>query len=212
MFVLGPVERPETVRRKSPVYGGWAIRVPQGDSEDRALAPSAYCAPGADPLSLKPPRSLLFEDAERQKLLCQVGPGIEDGRARRHEVRDGQGRVIGALHRHKGKNWMASHTWRLEQPGRPEIVGQKGLATSGLARVFGAGVDMVSTGLVDAVFSRNGETTSSDPGASTRRLDWVVDGEVIMSSRDTEWGTACAIRADWLDRRLAFAFALLGDE
>ncbi|MFS8204865.1 hypothetical protein ACLVWQ_40105 [Streptomyces sp. CWNU-52B] len=47
-----------------------------------------------------------------------------------------------------------------------------------------------------------------DQRSKSRSLEWRAGDKVVMVSEGSEKVT---VRADWLDRRLAFAFALVGD-
>lgn len=204
-FLIGTMERPQTAARKQAVRGLSAIRVPQGDGEERVFAPCAYRAPASAPLPPGLTGQRLFEDEEGHRLLCHVDDGTEDGQIRRHEVRDGHGTVIGTIVRHPPKRRRAKHSWHIEQPGRPEIFGgRSGLGSS--VNPFELGLDMLVSGAVE-MLTPGGFEDDGNNRPSSRRLQWKADGEVVMSSQ----GTECTIRADWLDRRLAFAFILLGD-
>ncbi|GHC44892.1 hypothetical protein GCM10010349_07050 [Streptomyces flavofungini] len=51
-------------------------------------------------------------------------------------------------------------------------------------------------------------THKSPPKGPSRTLEWWSGGELVMVSQSI---TALTVKANWLDRRLAFAYAVLGD-
>jgi hypothetical protein len=63
------------------------------------------------------------------------------------------------------------------------------------------------TGVLSAIgdLGREGDDQRSGP----RTLEWRADGKVLMVSEGSE---KVSVRAGRLDRRLAFAFALVGDQ
>ncbi|GAA0420877.1 hypothetical protein [Streptomyces luteireticuli] len=193
-FTIGTVEREQGPGAKRPVFGDDAVRVPRRDGQRRVNPPCAFVV-GA---------SALYEDRERQRLLCTVGGAEGDGGERRHVVRDADGREIGVVRRVPPSRKVFRHTWRIEQPGRPEIVGRnKWAAVSPQDAVFRAAGKFLE-GVVDSGLSFGAEDAD---GARERTLLWLADGSEVMQSV----GSGFDIRADWLDRRLAFAVALLGD-
>ncbi|MEK8171355.1 hypothetical protein NKH77_23530 [Streptomyces sp. M19] len=97
------------------------------------------------------------------------------------------------------------HTWRVEQPGHPEIVGRNQWATGDMKEIAGRGTGRFVMELVDSVASLGVERDATAKKART--LEWRAGEQVVMVSQ----GNTCTVRADWFDRRLAFAFALLGD-
>lgn len=204
-FVLGTLERPQKPKRPQAVHGPVAVRVPQTDASGLVYAPCAFRAPLAVG---SPPRSLekrLFEDRDGLRPLCHIDEGTQEGQEDgvcRHEVRDGRGEFIGAILRHPPKGRRARHTWRIEQPGHPELVGRSGdsLLARGLNGLMETAGDLLLHGSAG-----DGKVTKPP---SLRIIGWKnAAGELAMTSQGKEH----FIRVEWLDRRLAFAFALLGD-
>ncbi|WP_146075077.1 hypothetical protein [Streptomyces sp. Ru73] len=209
-FVIGSVERPETPRRKRTGWGPRAVRVPRGGRNDLVLAPCAYVgtAAGTGPDSATGPARpelTLYEDAAARRLLCYVEEPREADGERHHVVRDGRGEVLGTLRRLPPRRPF-KHTWRLDQPGRPEITGRNAWASGSAREVAGRAAGRLATALADGLF-RPGD--GGDLPASPRTLEWRAADETVMVSEGSE---KVSIRAEWLDRRLAFAFALVGDD
>ncbi|MEV6792779.1 hypothetical protein AB0M87_12400 [Streptomyces sp. NPDC051320] len=206
-FIISATERPVTTKRKRAIHGLRAVRVPKGGKELRVNAPCAYVAPASRARTGPSDSHLtLYEDPEAQRLLCYVDAPQEVGGKRHHVVRDGQGQVIGTLRRVPPKRPF-KHTWRIDQPGHPEIVGRNEWASGdSKAEVVGRAAVRVTLGLVVGLadFGEGGDQPSKP-----RTLEWRVGDKVVMMS---EGSTEVTIRADWIDRRLAFAFALVGDK
>ncbi|WP_067171508.1 hypothetical protein [Microtetraspora niveoalba] len=97
------------------------------------------------------------------------------------------------------------HTWRIEQPGHPEITGRNKWASGGVKDIAGRAAERVLHEALDGLLSSPGD---SDRGRRPRSLEWRSGEEVVMTS---EGSAEVRIRKEWLDRRLAFAFALIGD-
>lgn len=206
-FLVTSEERPATPKRKKTGWGQRAVRVPKGDRDYRVNAPCAYLAPeNAAVPGPSTPGLTLYEDPEARRLLCYVDAAREVGGERHHVVRDGRGEVLGTLRRIPPKRPFR-HTWRIDQPGRPEIAGRNewvggGSATEAAGRV----AVKAAIGLVEAVLDFGAE--GGDQPSKPRTLEWTADGAVVMVS---EGSKEITVKADWLDRRLAFAFALVGD-
>ncbi|WP_371536133.1 hypothetical protein OG210_11325 [Streptomyces sp. NBC_00466] len=208
-FIVSTVERPVTHKQKKAVSGPRALRVPQGGTEYPVNAPCAYLARTAQFGTESPAGDhTLYEDPENQRLLCSVDAPQEVGDERHHVVRDSQGQVIGTLRRIPPKKKPFRHTWRLDQPGRPEITGRNELAggdskTERVARV----AIKATLGLVTSVLDGGGD--GGDQPLRPRTLEWRAGDDLVMVS---EGSNEVTIEADWIDRRLAFAFALVGDK
>ncbi|MFC9688267.1 hypothetical protein ACFTSF_06970 [Kribbella sp. NPDC056951] len=191
-FTLGTVARPATRKRNRIEWGPKAIRVPQGGKHERVFTPCAYVASNGR-LSLDP---------ENEQVLCSVAETAENS----FEVRDQHAELIGTITRVPSGKPLLRPTWRIEQPGRPEIVGRtewlsgqpKELAVKAAGRLF--------TGVLDVVFSAGAE--GGDQVTKGRVLEWRADDEVVMLS---EGSKSVTVTADWLDRRLLFAYALIAD-
>ncbi|MFE2373917.1 hypothetical protein [Streptomyces sp. NPDC059398] len=208
-FIIDTVERPETTKRKRAVYGLRAVRVPKGSMEYRVNAPCAYLAPASRPAA-GPSRShlTLYEDPEAQSLLCYVGAPTEVNGERHHVVHDSQGHSIGTLRRIPPKRPFR-HTWRIDQPGHPEIVGRNEWASGESTKeVVGRAATRVAFGFVTGLVADIAGGNSDQP-TNPRTLEWRAEEKIVMMS---EGSREITVRAEWVDRRLAFAFALVGDK
>lgn len=207
-FTIGTVERPVTKNRARPVRGPRAIRVSKGAGNSEVFAPCAYVAavaPPAPPSAMEP---CLYEDPEAQQLLCYLVAEGDEGSERRIKVFDGHGEGIGAIRRIPPSSKLFKHTWRIEQPGHPEIVGRNQWSGFNAKRIAQRAADNVVPEVLNAVTGMGPDDTHSSPVRKSRTLEWVSDGELVMISQSIKLLT---IKADWLDRRLAFAFSVLGD-
>jgi hypothetical protein len=207
-FVVSAVERPVTVKRKRAVSGKRAVRVARGSKDLRVLAPCAFVGSAATPESGVPsrPGHTLYEDPEERRLLCYVEPAVDIDGEQRFNVRDGQGQLVGALTRVPPKRRPFKHTWRIEQPGRPEIVGRNEWVSGDAKEIAGRMAGKLLGGVLNAVGDLGAE--GGDQPAKPRTLEWRAEDKVVMVSEGSEKVT---VRAGWIDRRLAFAFALVGD-
>ncbi|MFS8204864.1 hypothetical protein ACLVWQ_40100 [Streptomyces sp. CWNU-52B] len=204
-FAIGDEERPAVGQRKDPVRGLRAFRVPHGGGLQRVYAPCAFFPPPAT--ATGPRLSLsLYEDAEGRTLLCSLDAAEGSGGERRHNVRDGQGDVIGAIRRISPLKHALKPTWRIDQPGHPEIVSSAEWAKGGTRELVRRGAGKFLLGAIQAVSDMGAE--GGDQPATSRVLEWRADDELVMTS---ESQLRFLIRAAWLDRRLAFAYALLRD-
>jgi hypothetical protein len=238
-FTVSAVERPVTVRRKRAVPGQPAVRVARGAKDLRVLAPCAFLGTVPAPGLPARPEHTLYEDAGTRTLLCYVeqpttGASADppatgatgatdttdttgtseaadttdsaDTGERRHVVRDARGEVVGTLVRVPPKRRPLRHTWRIEQPGQPEIVGRNEWVSGDAKEIAGRVAGKVLGGVFSAVGDLGGD--GGDQRSKPRTLEWRAGDEIVMVSEGSERVT---VRAGWLDRRLAFAFALLGD-
>lgn len=208
-FTIGTVERPETKKRRLAVRGPRAIRVPKGAGESKVFAPCAYIArarPPAPPSAMEP---CLYEDPESQHLLCYlVAEESEDGE-RCHRVYDADGEEIGAIRRIPPSSKLFKHTWRIEQPGRTEIIGRNEWASGGATQVAVLATGKVVEEALGSLFGlAYDENSSSERRRDGRTLEWRSNGNPVMISQGVKKIT---IKPDWMDRRLAFAFAVIGD-
>ncbi|MFF7129878.1 hypothetical protein [Streptomyces sp. NPDC008240] len=208
-FVVSAVERPETVARKRAVWGRKAVRVARGSKDWRVLAPCAYLGSAeVHPPGLPSrPEQTLFEDPGARHLLCYVEPAVQAGGERRHVVRDGAGQAVGTLVRVPPKRRPFKHSWRIEQPGHPEIVGRSEWAGGDAKEITGRLVGKLIGGVLDAVGDLGAD--GGDQRSRARALEWRAEDRIVMVSEGSEQVT---VRAGWVDRRLAFAFALVGDD
>ncbi|MFR0358969.1 hypothetical protein [Streptomyces sediminimaris] len=93
-FAIGEEELPAVGRRKRPVLGARAFRVPHGGGMQRVNAPCAFLPPQGAANGLR-----LYEDAEGRTLLCSVDDPEEADGARHYRLRDGQGRIVDTVRR-----------------------------------------------------------------------------------------------------------------
>lgn len=198
-FVIGDEERPAAGRRKRPALGVRAVRVPHGRGTLLVNAPCAFLPPHG---TEDGPR--LYEDAECRRLLCSVDGPEKAAGARGYRVRDGQGQVIGTIRRVPPLQHALKPTWRIDQPGRPEIVSDAEWSTGGVAELVRRGAGKLLLGAVQAVADLGAD--GGDQATGSRAVVWSAGGEPVLTwdGRDR-----FLVRAAWFDRRLAFAYALL---
>jgi hypothetical protein len=189
-FTLGTIERPATRRRNRIEWGPKAVRVPQGSKDDRVFTPCAYAGPDGG----------LFLDPDAKQPLCSVTASSEST----FVVRDEHGDPIGTITRIPSSRPLLRPTWRIDQPERPEIVGRTEWLSGEPKELAVKAADRLFTGVLDFVFSAGDE--GGDQATKERVLEWRADGEVAMLSEGVK---SVTIRAEWLDRRLAFAYALV---
>lgn len=207
-FVVSAVERPLTVKRKRAVTGMPAVRVARGSKDLRVLAPCAFLGsdrtrrPGLNSL----PEHTLYEDPDAQRLLCSVDPAVDADGEQRYVVRDAEGQSLGTLTRVPPKRRPFKHTWRIEQPGHPEIVGRNEWVSGDAKEIAGRVAGKFLGGVLNAIGDMGAE--GGDQSSKSRSLEWRARDEVVMVSEGTG---QVSVRAGWIDRRLAFAFALVGD-
>lgn len=208
-FVVSSVERPVTVKRHRAVYGKPAVRVARGSRDLRVLAPCAYLGPAeSQPPGLPSlPEQTLYEDPDARRLLCYVEPAVDIDGERRHVVRDGRGQVVGTLIRVPPKRRPFKHTWRIEQPGHPEIVGRNEWVSGDAREIAGRVAGKFLGGVFNAVGDLGAE--GGDQRSRPRSLEWRAEDKVVMVSEGSDRVT---VRVGWVDRRLTFAYALVGDQ
>ncbi|NUR95950.1 MAG: hypothetical protein HOV67_11925 [Kribbellaceae bacterium] len=190
-FTLGNVERPATRSRNRIEWGPNAIRVASGSTDDRVLTPYAYV--GAD-------RSLYLDDALTQ-LLCRVVERSEHT----WSVLDADGTEVGTITRIPSGRPLIRPNWRIAQPGRPELVGRTEWLSGPPGRLAAKAASRLLVGVLDGLTGIGDE--GGDQPTMNRTLEWRAAEELAMYSEGT---TLVTIKADWLDRRLAFAYCLIG--
>jgi hypothetical protein len=198
-FSITDEERPVTLQRKRPVLGIRAVRVPHGSGAQRVNAPCAFLPPQDAAGRLR-----LYEDAAGHRPLCSVGDREEADGVRHYRVRDGQGEVVGTVRRVPPLKHAVKATWRIEQPGHPEIVSSAEWAKGGVTEMVQKGAGKFLLGAVQAVADMGAQ--GGDQSAKSRALEWKADGELVLTS---DADRRFLVRAPWLDRRLVFAYALL---
>ncbi len=185
-------------RRQKVERGRLAVRVPLpgDDPNDVPLIPCAYFHPKVA-LSVAASRVYLDEAAEQVLLTMEKDRHAEGGETH-HRVCDAAGVELGLIRRLPPPTRLQQHGWRIEQPGRPALVAHKVRIRQPQGFVMDA--------LGNAIGAPAGE--GGDFGRVVRTLEWRADEEHVMTSRAFD---AVVIEANWFDRRLAIAFAMLLD-
>ncbi|MFI6371575.1 hypothetical protein [Streptomyces sp. NPDC050546] len=199
-FAITDEERPAAGQRKRAALGVRAFRVPQGSGGQRVNAPCAFFPP--QPSAAGGQR--LYEDAEGTRPLCSLDePQDVEGR-RHYAVRDARGEGIGTIQRIAPLKHALKPTWRILQPGHPEIVSSAEWAKGGPKEMVQRGAGKLLLGVAQAVADMGAE--GGDQPGKSRVLEWKAGDELVLTS---EGDRRFLVRAAWLDRRLAFAYALL---
>jgi hypothetical protein len=189
-FTVGSVELPATPKRKKIGWGPTAIRVPRGGRFDRVLAACAYVGP----------EHSLYLDAGLTQPLCTVVPSGENS----WTVRDAGAAVVGTITRIPSGRLLLRPNWRIEQPGHVEVIGRTEWLSGDAKQLAEKAAGRLFTGVLDALTSLGAE--GGDQATKERVLEWRAGDDVVMLSEATK---SITIKAPWLDRRLAFAYALL---
>ncbi|NKI45311.1 hypothetical protein [Streptomyces physcomitrii] len=201
-FRLDTEERPARGRRKKAVHGPLAFRVPGGWGEQRVLAPCAF--PAGEDSSLGRFTGLrVCTDPAGVTLLCSVGAAEDEAGMRAFPVRDAAGAEIGRVRTAAPLRKVLNPEWFLDQPGRPEVVSRHDWARGSASEVVLRGAGKATLSVLGSMLSP-GE--GGDRPSARRAREWRADGELVMTS---DANRAFLLRADWLDRRLVFAYALL---
>lgn len=175
--------------------GELAVRVPADDSERAPLLPCVYFEPNT--ASHMSRRAFLDEDAT-QVLLQREKRRDEATGEEHHVVRDAHGDQIGLIRRIPSRVPFRTHTWRIEQPGHPVLEPTRVKERRRHGRGF----------VVDAIAQVTGLDQGDSFTEDARLLAWYAGEELVMTSQA---GGRTVIEADWLDRRLAIAYAMLHD-
>ncbi|TDE12213.1 hypothetical protein [Jiangella asiatica] len=120
---------------KKLVAGRLAVRTPLGDAADAPLAPCAFFKPSIHGIGVA---RRLFLDEDATSTLVSVDDRETVGDEHHFRVRDGDGAQIGLVRRIPPSARPLKHTWRVDQPGRPEIVGRNEWTGVGSALTGGA--------------------------------------------------------------------------
>lgn len=192
-FTLGAVERPATRKRNRIGWGAKAIRVPQGSKDDRVFAPCAYV--GTAGLAL-------FRDPEATRVLCSVDQRGD------HEfvVQDAGGATVGTIIRIPSNRPLLRPNWRIEQPGQVDVIGRTEWLSGDAKQLAEKAAGRLFTGVLDALTGFGAE--GGDQPTKERVLEWRAGDDVVMLSEATK---SIEIKAEWLDRRLAFAYTLVAE-
>ncbi|MCT9089154.1 hypothetical protein N4G70_09760 [Streptomyces sp. ASQP_92] len=207
-FTIGAASRPAAVRGAGP--GPLAVRVEKRAGGATYLVPSVFVAltGSGEPAAASGFR--LYEDEAGLRLLCSVTPDAEadkDG-GRRHRVQDGRGREIGSVVRGPVAKRAVQHAWWLEQPDHPEVVARRHWAKGSAGQVLGRTVGKALGSVVGSVVGLGGDDSNTTRGTA-KPVTWTSGEQVAMTSAPTEGRTWYLAQASWLDRRLAFALAVL---
>ncbi|MFD4545642.1 hypothetical protein [Streptomyces sp. NPDC058466] len=211
-FVIGDVVRPAASRRKA-LTGPWAVRVPDIQEGVRYYAPTALVSRSDGEV----PSYELYEASEPGGSLCSLTP-LKGGA--RYRVTDAQGQEVGVVHRTPAAKRAVQHGWWLQQPGHPDIVARYRWATGSAKEIAARGREKAARGagglvggVVDSVFGLGAEGGDQSGGSYTPKpVTWRAEGEdeaVVLTSGHTEGFRTYVLVASWLDRRLAFAMAVL---
>ncbi|MFJ9540579.1 hypothetical protein ACIRPX_25345 [Streptomyces sp. NPDC101225] len=206
-FTIGRTER-SIVHGKKPQLGRLGVRVPRIGKEVHTYAPCAYFRTDLPSNPVDEPT--LYEDVTAQRILCAVDGPVDVGKEVHRSVRDGEGRIIGTIRRIPSKNRMVNHTWRLDQPGHPEVAGHSkwSLANNGPKGLALRGLESTLNGVLE--IAAGGDNRASEG----RTLEWKAEDDLVMVSKGIP-GIECSIdvsiKVGWLDRRLAFAIAMVPD-
>ncbi|MGW3494271.1 hypothetical protein [Streptomyces sp. NPDC001020] len=206
-FTIGRTER-SVIHGKKSQLGRLAVRVPKQAKDVRTYAPCAYFRTDSPTNPVHEPT--LYEDVTAQRVLCSVDGPIDVGKEVHRTVRDGAGQVIGTIRRIPSSNKLVHHTWRIDQPGHPEIAGRNkwSLANNGAKRLALRGLESTLNVILEA--AADGDT----PASEGRTLEWRTEDELVMVSKgipEIDTSIDVSITVGWLDRRLAFAFAMIPD-
>ncbi len=214
-FTVGDVVRPAKLGRKA-LTGRRAVRVPTMQQGTRFFAPAVLVDATADGVPSYDLHDAVHPDTTRpDTLLCSLTPE-KDGT--RYRVTDAQGLELGLLHRTPAAKRTLQHDWWLQQPGHPDVVARyhwargsaKDIAERGTESVVRGARGLVG-GVVDSLFGLGAEG-GDQPGYTPKPVTWRAEGEedpVALTCTHAEGVRMYRARAGWLDRRLAFAFAVV---
>ncbi|WP_432893243.1 hypothetical protein ACQPYH_19585 [Kribbella sp. CA-245084] len=186
-FTLGNISRPATRTGNRLEFGPNAIRAVQDSDDDGVLEPYVYV--GAN-------RSL-YLDADLTQLLCRVEATGEHS----WSVQDADSE-IGTITRPPSHRPVLRPNWRIDQPGRPVITGRTEWLSGSPGRLAAKAATRLIAGVLDGLTGIGDE--GGDQPTKSRTLEWRTSDELVMIS-----DSSIRITADWLDRRLAFAYTLL---
>ncbi|MET7901656.1 hypothetical protein ABZS86_09300 [Streptomyces sp. NPDC005355] len=205
-FTIGTREREILPERKKLVHGRCAVRVPKRDGQQDVYAPCAYFRTDIQTLISEEPK--LYEDEQAQVPLCSLDDPVEVSGERHYEVLDACGEAIGTICRIPPTNRLIHHTWRINQPGHPEIVGRNKWSMSNPKQFALRSLESATNLIFDAA-------AGGDPeGSKGRTLEWKAEEKLVMTSTGSptlDCHLKISIKAQWLDRRIAFAYAMLED-
>ncbi|MFK8905618.1 hypothetical protein [Streptomyces sp. YS-3] len=208
-FVVGEVVRPAAFRQKA-LIGRRAVRMSVTRDGVRYFAAAAF----VEQQDLQTRAYELHDATQPQELLCTIVP--MSGGSERYQVRDQTGQELGLVFRTVAAKRTVQHGWWLRQPGHPDVVARyhwargsaKEIAARGKdAAVRGAG-SLVS-GVAESVLYGEMAADSRSYVRPTKPVTWCADDEVVLTAGHTQGIKSYIPQASWLDRRLAFAMAVL---
>ncbi|WP_329456528.1 hypothetical protein [Streptomyces sp. NBC_01497] len=210
-FTVGRMLR-HTIRASKRGEGAHAVRFMGRRGLDTYMVPGVHIVP-VEPAGALPKTGFrLFEDESGRQLLCTVLPDGSD----RYRVTDGGGRDIGSVRRTPLTKRLTQRGWWMRQPGHPAVVAPRNWAKGGMGAAVGRGVGHVVEGAVDSLLSFGAdETSGSEKGL--KPVVWAREepdgqyGEAVLTfprgAGSERW--YFVKRDGWLDKRLAFALAVL---
>ncbi|MEU9193121.1 hypothetical protein [Streptomyces hundungensis] len=211
-FVVGEVARPAAFRHKG-LIGRRAVRMSVTLDGVRYFAAAAFVEQ-QDPAV----RSYELHDAtQAQGLLCTIVP--VSGGGERYQVRDQAERQLGLVLRTPPAKRTVQHGWWLRQPGHPDIVARYHWARGSAKEIAARGKDATVRGagglaasIVDSVLHGESAADNRSYARPAKPVTWRADGEVVLTAGHTQGLKSYTPQAAWLDRRLAFALAVLGQD
>ncbi|HZX02202.1 hypothetical protein [Kribbella sp.] len=191
-FTLGNVERPATPTHNRVEWGPNAIRIPSGPKDERVLTACAYVGPDRT----------LYADAALTELLCRVLQLSEHA----WSVEDAAGTELGTITRIPSARRLLRPNWRITQPGHPDILGRTEWLSGPPVRLAAKAASRLLVGVLDGLTGIGDE--GGDQPTRPRTLEWRSANTLAMHSEGTNLIT---LHANWLDRRLPFAYSLLAE-
>ncbi|MEV7189385.1 hypothetical protein [Kitasatospora sp. NPDC093102] len=214
-FTVGRALR-NTFRTPKRGEGAHAVRFMRTRGGDEYMVPGVYIVPVEPAGPLAKGGFRLFEDEAGRQLLCTVLPDGSD----RYRVTDAAGRELGSVRRTPVTKRLSQQGLWMEQLGHPVIVAPRAWARGGPGASLGRGAGHVLDGIVDSLLSF-GSDEATGSGGSLKPVVWATGvgagegadgtGEAVLTFPRRSDGTRWYFvkRDGWLDKRLAFALAVL---
>ncbi|POX56402.1 hypothetical protein C3489_04925 [Streptomyces sp. Ru71] len=208
-FLVGDVLRPPGLARKA-VRDRRAVRFPTEIKGVRYYAPSVLVTAAGG----ETPSYALHDATAPDVLLCALTP--EESGAR-YRVTDADGAELGLIHRTPAAKRTLQHTWWFQQAGHPDVVARYHWARGSAKEIVGRGRERLAQGAGAAVGGvvaalLDGSEGGDQPARAPRPVTWRTQDEtetVVLTSVPLEGVRTYLPHAPWLDRRLAFAVAVL---
>ncbi|QTD95826.1 hypothetical protein [Streptomyces cyanogenus] len=215
-FAVGRTMR-DTFRKSKRGEGAHAIRFMRTRGGEEYMVPGVYIVPVEPAAPLAKGGFRLFDDEAGQQPLCTVLPDGSD----RYRVKDAAGREIGSIRRTPVTKRLTQQALWMEQPGHPAVVAPRAWARGGPGASLGRGVGHVLDGIVDSLLCFGSDEATGSGGLIP--VVWAAVAEDAEEGKDGEYGEAVLTfprrtdgtrwyfvkRDGWLDKRLAFALAVL---